>query len=395
MSLPKETMEILEALAPELKESEDERIRKVMLEHFKSKTKETWCGLRVVDILAYLEKQKEPLTPEEKMNHPLYLEWFDVGKKVGETLKEQKPAEPSDEELQRHQNELYDFKVFAARQAREHHISFVHDFEWNNFCAELLSYFNEKQKPFNVCEQCPYYKDCPDYNEQRPAEWKPQPESLEALMYAIEGKWEMIKPTSYLSRRLEDLYDGLVNTYNVDEAFLAELPKTAYTAEDIEELKVLKDKIDASMDEKPAEWSKNDTVFLNEITDFFENKTVKLQHDLDMYAHWLKSLPERFTLQTKQEWSEEDEKTISDACCWLAEYAGYLMDKNYGKASMLMGLVDRLKSLRPVSKESLQSHWKPSEEQMKMLAMFSNLRCVSRQEAATLESLYNNLKKLM
>ena len=56
---------------------------------------------------------------------------------------------------------------------------------------------------------------------QKPAEWKPQPESLEALMYAIEGKWEAIKPTSYLSRRLEDLYDGLVNTFNVDESFIA------------------------------------------------------------------------------------------------------------------------------------------------------------------------------
>ena len=42
-----------------------------------------------------------------------------------------------------------------------------------------------------------------------------------------------------------------------------------------------------------------------------------------------------------------------------------------------------------------QPHWKPSEEQMKMLAMFVNLRCVSRQEAAILESLYNDLKKLM
>ena len=63
-----------------------------------------------------------------------------------EKQKEQKPVEPSDDELQRHQDELHNFKVFAAKQAKEYHISFVHDFEWNNFCAELLSYFNE-QKP--------------------------------------------------------------------------------------------------------------------------------------------------------------------------------------------------------------------------------------------------------
>ena len=69
-----------------------------------------------------------------------------------EKLKEQKPIEPSDDELQRHQDELYNFKVFAAKQAKEHHISYVHDFEWNNFCAEILSYFNE-QKPAEWSEE--------------------------------------------------------------------------------------------------------------------------------------------------------------------------------------------------------------------------------------------------
>ena len=53
-------------------------------------------------------------------------------------------------------------------------------------------------------------------------------------------------------------------------------------------------------EKKSTEWSKNDTVFLKEIIDYFENKTVRLQHDLDMYAHWLKSLPERFNLQPKK-----------------------------------------------------------------------------------------------
>lgn len=45
------------------------------------------------------------------------------------------------------------------------------------------------------------------------AEWKPSKEQMEALMLAIEGK---CPPTSYMSRRLEDLYEGLANTYNVE-----------------------------------------------------------------------------------------------------------------------------------------------------------------------------------
>ena len=119
---------------------------------------------------------------------------------------------------------------------------------------------------------------------------------------------------------------------------------------------------DEQKGQKPAEWSEEDNEVLQQviadIEDLIAAETspgflAKYNKHLD----WLKLLPERFYLTPKQEWSEEDEKTINDACCWIAEYAGYLMNKNYGKASMLMGLTEKLKSLRP--------SWKPSEEQLK------------------------------
>ena len=53
----------------------------------------------------------------------------------------------------------------------------------------------------------------PKPQEAEPA-WKPTPEQMEALMLTIEGKAPA--PTSYLSRRLEDLYEGLANTYGVE-----------------------------------------------------------------------------------------------------------------------------------------------------------------------------------
>ena len=62
-SYSKEELEarIKEALPK--KESDGERIRRKMVEHFKSKTKETWCNIPVKNIIAYLEKKKEkPLT---------------------------------------------------------------------------------------------------------------------------------------------------------------------------------------------------------------------------------------------------------------------------------------------------------------------------------------------
>ena len=81
-------------------------------------------------------------------------------------------------------------------------------------------------------------------------------------------------------------------------------------------------------EQKPAEWSKNDTVFLNEIIDFFENKTVRLQHDLEMYAHWLKSLPLNLKKKNEdvanlcsKEWSDEDEEMLGKVleCIRFAE----------------------------------------------------------------------------
>ena len=88
----------LKCVFPELKESEDERIRKALCEFISDTLGDELDGYDISknEALTYLEKQKEPLTPEEKMNHPLYLEGFDVGRQVGEVVT--KPAEWSEED---------------------------------------------------------------------------------------------------------------------------------------------------------------------------------------------------------------------------------------------------------------------------------------------------------
>ena len=143
--------------------------------------------------------------------------------------------------------------------------------------------------------------------------------------------------------------------------------------------------LEKQKEQKPAEWSKNDAAFLNEITDFFESKTVILHHDLDMYVHWLKSLPERFVLQPKQEWSEEDKKMLAR-----------IIERGQSQIQMFeTGLlpeqIDWLKSLRP------KSHWKPSEWQMSMLLAVINEPNNAGAESCrlALKSLYEHLKKLM
>ena len=149
------TNEFLDTIFPELKESEDERITRAINNMLPFIPDEAYAnnGVTKESVLNWLEKQKINTEGDfgrgyncgyEACLNSHGAEWF-------EKQKEQKPVEiyePSYDELQRHQDELHNFKVFAAKQAKEHHIriSFVHDFEWNNFCAEILSYFNE-QKP--------------------------------------------------------------------------------------------------------------------------------------------------------------------------------------------------------------------------------------------------------
>ena len=91
--------------------------------------------------------------------------------------------------------------------------------------------------------------------------------------------------------------------------------------------------------------------------------------------------------QPKQEWSEEDEKMlvgiIERGSAQIPPYEPAL------RGEQMEWLMNRLKSLRPVSKESLQS-WKPTEEQMKALQNAIALTACDKE----LVRLYNQLKKL-
>ena len=137
-----------------------------------------------------------------------------------------------------------------------------------------------------------------------------------------------------------------------------------------------------------AEWGEEDEKHLNWVIEHFR-QSGELYHDL---IDWLKSLPERFNLQPKQEWSEEDEKIRET----LLNYYEECLD-NYSCVEWLNGityseLCDWLKSFRP------QPHWKPSEKQMKVLkaaiVYVESSESNFKWSGSVLESLYNDLKSL-
>ena len=96
-------------------------------------------------------------------------------------------------------------------------------------------------------------------------------------------------------------------------------------------------------DAQKSAWSEEDEEMLDEIIDFFENGTVKLQHDLSLYASWLKSFKDR--VKTQQEWTMQDEEELQIALDTLVK-AGQHSSAKWLKNVCLVP----------------QNKWKPSDE---------------------------------
>ena len=436
-----------------LVESEDERIREgliAMLSHDKDlhhkeiayleKLKDASKAIETVERIDKYIDENLANAHDMKNSNPnkkYYRGWDDaLGKIAGilqdvysnEKQKEQKPVEPSDDELQRHQDKLYEFKVFAAKQAKEHHISYVHDFEWNNFCAELLSYFNEQQKEEEGYEVIPVestleYKlgfKAGKESEKQKHDWSEEDrEMLTRCVAAIPVQGDEILPTSYLNK-LRNWLESLPERINLQSKrewgekdklmykLLRSIVRGTYVIQlqetQDELLSWIKSIIENFVSRSKQEWSEDDKiVMLNTIiTDV--NRTLHScgigtdEWNIRSKAiRWLKSLPERFNLQPKQEWSEEDEERIQS----ILFFIGYCKDKYPNKKDYLKD-INWLKSIRLQSKteltlldeniinaavafveqndhfncwrgidkhtvikalHSLKSHWKPSEQE--------------------------------
>ena len=110
------------------------------------------------------------------------------------------------------------------------------------------------------------------------------------------------------------------------------------------------------------------------------------QEDITKYHTWLKLFKDRVQLHLTPEWSEDDENTIHLACEFIRHHSK--------KGDSISGidcieLVKRLKSIKP------QSTWKPSDEQMRPLEYAIDYFKKKKNDTIYLESLYNDLEKLM
>lgn len=126
--------------------------------------------------------------------------------------------------------------------------------------------------------------------------------------------------------------------------------------------------------EHPA-WSKDDEKMYESIlTDTVQENTLD-----NRQIHWIRSLKDRVQPQYKQELNDEYQSMIDDIISLIQDAPGCLeSDKEK--------MIDWLKSPKP--------HWKPTKEQMEALKCSYKSYIIDGKERRTLESLYNDLKKL-
>lgn len=237
---------------------------------------------------------------------------------------------------------------------------------------EKAKSFLEKQKEYHI----PWY----DYQKSKEAGYTIVPnEEYEQLI-----KQKEQKPVEYLDK--DKVYAIMKKLH--DLSFSKNILINSKEYKQIDEIThAIRLLLDYPIEQKPAEWSEEDKEMLMRCI-----AAIPVQGDeimptsyLNKLRNWLEFLPERFNPPPKQEWSETDEKMLTGiierGSVQVPPFTTALREEQ------IEWLMNRLKSLRP--------SWKPSEEQMKTLAIFANLRCVSRREASTLESLYDDLQKLL
>ena len=139
-------------------------------------------------------------------------------------------------------------------------------------------------------------------------------------------------------------------------------------------------------EQKPT-WSEEDMskvqiicMYLNEAKKYYADIT-----EVRECINWLKSLKDRVIPQSKQEWSEEDERNLQGIIDEIEANKNQAPDYDLATYDRFLSW---LKSLRH------QNHWKPSERQMRAVIDAWGDLCCRGIQYKDFDTLINDLKKL-
>ena len=333
----------IEEVLPELRECEDERIRKWLVTHFRQLSCQEVGGIAVNDILAWLEKQKDAITDVTM------TEAYKMGLEAGRAQEE---AE----------------KFFDSAQS--YHDGFI------------AGQKQKEQKPISSCDIVPYIDDKIAALQDM---WRE-----EKVAFDWDDMHEMIEDVARHFYQKEQKQDSLIYDEDLDHA-----AREFYLSGKADSL------VDSTglvpivrMAEFGATWMKKKMEKEQKPSDmppgfYFIDLDGKKYYSKEFrYGDMKMKVVENEKEQKPAEWSEEDEKMLNNILAELGNHIVYNnapngMPSGTGWSSYKYKKeIDWLKSLR--------SHWKPSEEQMKALQWWSELPSCS----PGLKSLYEDLKKL-
>ena len=352
----------------EPKENNDEKIRKALIDFFKKKVEKgfEWVeyGIPNNAVLAYLEKQKERFpktdftiyhalkTGKDKyqctpysfigslvsfsnyknlidfLHNSFYTE--EDCKEWIEKQKEQKPAEWSEED-----EKMLNNCVSALKEGANGHAIVIDYGEHEIWLKSLPERFNLQPKQEWSKEE----KERIRQNGRLDVCYNPE-------------KYGLCHKTEWGEGEMKAL-DSIIDDYEkAAKSFCGHDGKIMF-------LKAIRD---GEYGLSKQEWSEEDKVMLSNIIWGVHMKSIKPLDEMDdrskyeRYEDFLKALPERFNLQPRTEWSEEDKKRLESVIHRTEVICGGNM---YG---VIKEDINWLKSLRP------QPHWKPSEEEICALA---------------------------
>lgn len=389
-------MDLLEGMFPDLRESEDERIRKWIIEEFKLHYDFESKSLNpmVEKALAWLEKQKEYPTNEE-MLRTLRVEYE---KGVADTIakyeqKEQKSEwSKKDDEMR-----ISILQEIANIKDAFPKINIQPEFDWLKSLPER----------FNLQSKQEWSE---DYNEEKIQTrfafytYKDDPSVLYLSNVFVEETSRNHGFGTKILKTAEKVAEA-VGATTIRLKAKQNSPANAWYRKNGYRYVTFEDGYDwleknlEYVNPNEQDWSKEDERKLRAVISLMKSsRAVDPFYDKMLLEGWLKSLPERFNLQPKQGWSEEDEE-MRGTCIDLLEHFPRPCGEVIGPWK---DCIAWLKSLRPPQycencklKRSVEN-WKPSKEQIGMLLAVINDPNNASAESChlMLQSLYADLEKL-
>lgn len=390
--------EALETLIPELAESEDERVEKLITD---SVFYQYGAGDEYRDVLDYLdrhnsEKQEEASKAIEaveridkyidehlanahdmkysKPGKKYYSGWDDALAEIAGILQDVYSGEKQEE-----QKEIFDSDKFFAgkdvndfkkelflviRGARE--LKPTDEEIWQNIESQIAPHLTdilqegveseEQKRKFKVGDVVTNGQDIYTIHLiGSDRYWLKEDDSV-TIPFEYEDIWNKVEPKFKVGDKVK-----LASEPKYPAREIIEIKDGAYYFDSSVHLPFAKQDEWELVEEKPAEWSEEDEEMLNScissIEESKENRYAYKETDgdtsYDREIAFMKSLPERFVLQPKQEWSDEDE---SNATFILESLDGLLRycKKNKEGAQQSKQIKDaqewiktRLKSIKP------------------------------------------------